>query len=127
MKKVCSFCGRSDKDVKLLITGLNGYICEDCVSQAYQIVQSSGIMNGEGSQNDNKFKIKKVPKPVEIKKYLDKYIIGQDEAKKVLAVAVYNHYKRTAIFSNDPEYRDVELEKSNILLLGPSSLINILR
>ena len=59
MKKVCSFCGRSDKDVKLLITGLNGYICEDCVSQAYQIVQSSGIMNGEGSQNESKFKIKK--------------------------------------------------------------------
>lgn len=115
MKKVCSFCGRSDKDVKLLITGLNGYICEDCVSQAYQIVQSSGIMNGEGSQNDNKFKIKKVPKPVEIKKYLDKYIIGQDEAKRYLAVSVYNHYKR---LQQPEDENGVEIEKSNIIMVG---------
>lgn len=115
MKKVCSFCGRSDKDVKLLITGLNGYICEDCVSQAYQIVQSSGIMNGEGSQNESKFKIKKVPKPVEIKKYLDKYIIGQDEAKRYLAVSVYNHYKR---LQQPEDENGVEIEKSNIIMVG---------
>jgi len=93
-QKKCSFCGRSEKDVKLLITGLNGYICEDCAQQAYNIVMETGALaqgkNGEGEA----FKLKKVPKPREIKKYLDEYIIGQDEAKRYLSVAVYNHYKR---------------------------------
>ena len=92
MKKVCSFCGRSDKEVRLLITGLNGYICDDCSMQAYEIVQSSGIL-GNKSAGD-KFKIKKVPKPKDIKKHLDEYVIGQDDAKRYLSVAVYNHYKR---------------------------------
>jgi ATP-dependent Clp protease ATP-binding subunit ClpX len=92
MKKVCSFCGRGEKDVKLLINGITGCICEDCAKQAYQIVQQTGIMNTK--DDDKSFKIKKVPKPKEIKTYLDDYIIGQDEAKRYLSVAVYNHYKR---------------------------------
>ncbi len=113
MRKVCSFCGRSEKDVKLLITGINGYICEDCASQAYQIVQQSGIYGAGGK--DNRYKVKKVPKPKEIKEHLDQYVIGQDEAKRYLSVAVYNHYKRL----QQPEDNDgVEIEKSNIIMVG---------
>ncbi len=116
MKKVCSFCGRSDKEVKLLITGINGYICEDCAMQAYQIVQSTGLMNAEGAnRGKGKFKLKKVPKPREIKDYLDQYVIGQDEAKRYLAVSVYNHYKRLQQPSDD---NVVEIEKSNIIMVG---------
>ncbi len=113
MKKVCSFCGRSDKEVRLLITGLNGYICDDCSMQAYEIVQSSGIL-GNKSAGD-KFKIKKVPKPKDIKKHLDEYVIGQDDAKRYLSVAVYNHYKRLQQ-PVDPD--GVEIEKSNIIMVG---------
>lgn len=113
MKKVCSFCGRSDKEVRLLITGLNGYICDDCSMQAYEIVQSSGIL-GNKSAGD-KFKIRKVPKPKDIKKHLDEYVIGQDDAKRYLSVAVYNHYKRLQQ-PVDPD--GVEIEKSNIIMVG---------
>ena len=113
MKKVCSFCGRSDKEVRLLITGLNGYICDDCSMQAYEIVQSSGIL-GNKSAGD-KFKIKKVPKPKDIKKHLDEYVRGQDDAKRYLSVAVYNHYKRLQQ-PVDPD--GVEIEKSNIIMVG---------
>ena len=118
MKKVCSFCGRGEKEVKLLITGLNGYICEDCAVQAYQIVQSTGVVEetsaGKKGKED-KFQLKKVPKPKEIKEYLDEYIIGQDEAKRYLSVAVYNHYKRL----QQPKGDDgVEIEKSNIIMVG---------
>lgn len=87
MKKVCSFCGRGEKEVRLLITGLNGFICEDCTTQAYQIVQSAipaaGDVSAKGDDDGN-FNIKKVPKPKDIKSYLDEYIIGQDEAKRFL-------------------------------------------
>ena len=114
MKKVCSFCGRSDKDVRLLITGLTGYICEDCATQAYHIVQSAGLGEPEAKKSD-RFQIKKVPKPTEIKAYLDEYIIGQDEAKRNLSVAVYNHYKRLQQ-PDDPS--GVEIEKSNIIMVG---------
>ena len=115
MKKVCSFCGRTEKEVKLLITGLNGYICEDCASQAYQIVLSSGLKDEEKYGKEKKFKIKKVPKPIEIKNYLDQYVIGQEDAKRYLAVSVYNHYKRL----QQPEDNDgVEIEKSNIIMVG---------
>lgn len=112
MKKICSFCGRGEKDVKLLITGLNAYICEDCAVQAYKIAQSSGVLNAtEHKQAD----LKKVPKPVQIKKYLDQYVIGQDDAKRYLAVSVYNHYKRL----QQPTDKDgVEIEKSNIIMVG---------
>ena len=117
-QKKCSFCGRNEKDVKLLITGLNGYICEDCAQQAYNIVMQTGALAQEQSGEGDSFKVKKVPKPKEIKKYLDEYIIGQDEAKRYLSVAVYNHYKRINAGQNKNE--DVELRKSNILMLGPT-------
>ena len=115
MKKECSFCGRNEKEVKLLITGLNGYICEDCAQQAYRIVQEN-----MPDTNAKKAKTKKrpqlhVPKPKEIKAYLDQYVIGQDEAKRYLSVAVYNHYKRL----QQPTSEDgVEIEKSNIIMVG---------
>lgn len=115
MKKVCSFCGRSDREVGLLISGLTGYICDNCVKQAHDILLSSGMMDGKKSGRDGKFKLKKVPKPHEIKAYLDQYVIGQDEAKRFLAVSVYNHYKRL----QQPEDKDgVEIEKSNIIMVG---------
>ena len=115
-KNVCSFCGRSEKEVNLLITGLNGHICDNCVLQAYQIVQSSEQLNDKHGGTDAKpFSLKKVPKPKEIKKYLDQYIIGQDEAKRYLAVSVYNHYKRLQQPKDDD---GVEIEKSNIIMVG---------
>lgn len=113
-QKKCSFCGRSEADVRLLITGLTGYICEDCAQQANNIVLESGIL-GAKDENFNDIDIKKVPKPKEIKAYLDEYIIGQDEAKRYLAVAVYNHYKR---LQQPKEDDDVEVEKSNIIMVG---------
>ena len=112
-KKVCSFCGRSENEVRLLITGINGFICEDCAKQAYEIIQSTGVLAPKAGEG--KFVLKEVPKPVEIKKYLDEYIIGQDQAKRNLAVAVYNHYKRL----QQPKDEDgVEIEKSNIIMVG---------
>ena len=119
MRKTCNFCGRSDKEVKLLITGVNGFICEECAQQAYEIVKSSGLADEEaeadetGGTQGRKFQLKRVPKPREIKEYLDQYVIGQEEAKRYLSVAVYNHYKRL----QQPE-GDVEIEKSNIIMAG---------
>ncbi len=117
-KKACSFCGRDESEVRLLITGLHGFICEDCSQQAYKIVQQSGVLgaNGEAHARSGDYKpLKKVPKPMEIKAYLDQYIIGQDEAKRYLAVSVYNHYKRLG----QPVDEDgVEIEKSNIIMVG---------
>jgi ATP-dependent Clp protease ATP-binding subunit ClpX len=116
-KKVCSFCGRGENEVKLLITGLNGYICENCAHQAYEIVQSAGLAEEEQHNDgkDSSFKMNKVPKPKDIKKYLDEYIIGQDEAKRFLSVSVYNHYKRLQQPVDD---NGVEIEKSNIIMVG---------
>ena len=114
MKKTCSFCGRSDKDVRLLITGLNGYICEDCAEQAYKIVQENLKQPDQLAKSD-KFRMKDVPKPTEIKAYLDQYVIGQDEAKRYLSVAVYNHYKR---LQQPADENGVEIEKSNIIIVG---------
>lgn len=112
-KKSCSFCGRSENDVRLLITGMNGYICEACVEQAYEILRSSGI--GESLTSKSDFDTKGVPKPKEIKAFLDEYVIGQDDAKRFLSVAVYNHYKRLKQPSTDD---GVEIEKSNIIMVG---------
>ena len=114
-KKVCSFCGRSDHDVKLLISGLSGFICESCAEQAYEIVKSSGINDVSNGGRNGQFKMKKIPKPMEIKEHLDQYVIGQDEAKKFLSVAVYNHYKRLQQQRDD---NGVEIEKSNIIMVG---------
>ena len=105
--------------MRLLITGVNGYICEDCVQQAYEILQTTGILankdkDGKGD-GKGRFQLKKVPKPKEIKEYLDQYVIGQDEAKRYLSVAVYNHYKRLAQPKDD---NGVDIEKSNIILVG---------
>lgn len=115
MNKVCSFCGRSEKDAKLLITGVDGYICESCAVQAYEIVRSTGLLDEEKQKPVTKFKIKKVPKPRDIKKHLDQYVIGQDDAKRCLAVSVYNHYKRLQQPDDD---NGVEIEKSNIIMVG---------
>ena len=109
----CSFCGRNEKEVKLLISGINAYICENCSQQAYEIVQTSGVLRSKDKKE--KKDLKQLPKPQEIKDYLDQYVIGQDEAKRYLAVSVYNHYKRLY----QPEEKDgVEIEKSNIIMVG---------
>lgn len=114
-EKVCSFCGRSENEVKLLITGLHGYICEECSQQAYQITIESGVLGRGKDSQRGKFKLKKVPKPKEIKEHLDQYVIGQDDAKRFLSVAVYNHYKR---LQQPVEDDGVEIEKSNIIMVG---------
>ena len=118
MKNVCSFCGRGEKEVRLLISGLNGHICDDCARQAYQIVQDNLKETTKtaktGKDGDEVAKLK-VPKPKEIKEYLDQYVIGQDDAKRYLSVAVYNHYKRLQQPVDDD---GVEIEKSNIIMVG---------
>lgn len=114
MKKECSFCGRSEKEVKLLISGYGAYICEDCAERAYQIVKESGL-DAASDAGKGSPKMKNVPKPKEIKDYLDQYIIGQDEAKRFLSVAVYNHYKR---LQQPDDENGVEIEKSNIIMVG---------
>ena len=120
----CSFCGRSENEVEVLLTGLDGYICADCVEKAHDIIlatmgRSSDPIAARANRSAGKgeFKLKQVPKPTEIKEHLDQYIIGQDEAKRFLAVAVYNHYKRL----QQPDTQDgVEIEKSNVIMVGPT-------
>ena len=116
-KRVCSFCGRSEDQVRLLITGLHGYICEDCAQQAYKIVSESGVLGGTSAAEKvaDTNKPRRVPKPREIKEYLDQYVIGQDEAKRYLSVSVYNHFKRLQQPVDDD---GVEIEKSNIIMVG---------
>jgi ATP-dependent Clp protease ATP-binding subunit ClpX len=110
----CSFCGRSRDEVKILIAGQDGHICENCVEHAQEIItQELSTKNDNGKQGSN-FKLN-VKKPLEIKHFLDEYIIGQDEAKKVLSVAVYNHYKRV---THKVQADEVEIEKSNIVMVG---------
>lgn len=105
----CSFCGRREDEVNLLIYGIDGYICDDCAEQANKIIK-------EAKQSKHKdVELKNLPKPKEIKEYLDQYVIGQDSAKVALSVAVYNHYKRLNHRNVDD---DVELEKSNIIMVG---------
>jgi len=106
--KKCSFCGRRESEVHLLITGIDGCICDECTSQANHILRENTSMK-------QKEKITDLPKPIEIKQYLDKYVIGQDDAKVALSVAVYNHYKR---LNNPAADDDVEIEKSNIIMVG---------
>ena len=101
--------------MKLLITGINGYICEDCAKQAYQIVQEN-LQEKHAAPNKRPQQRKDVPKPKEIKEYLDQYVIGQEEAKRFLSVAVYNHYKRLQQPEDDKD--GVEIEKSNIIMVG---------
>ena len=112
----CSFCGRREDEVALLLTGQDGYICSDCVRTAYGMIQD--IMEPSKSGSSPVPTAAKAPKPREIKAFLDQYVIGQDRAKVVLSVAVYNHYKR--LENNLARKDDVELEKSNVLLVGPT-------
>jgi len=107
----CSFCGREKRDTNLLIAGISGHICDSCIEQAYEIVQEELKKNGDFDINSIK-----LVKPKEINKFLDLYVIGQDEAKKYLSVAVYNHYKR--LMHQNRKDDDVEIEKSNIILVG---------
>ncbi len=110
--KTCSFCGRSENEVGLLITGVNGFICNDCAEQAFLIVKEAKEHSGTQVEDID---LNKLPKPKEIKAYLDQYVIGQDDAKRHLAVAVYNHYKR---LKQKDEDDTVEIEKSNIIMVG---------
>jgi ATP-dependent Clp protease ATP-binding subunit ClpX len=113
----CSFCGRLREEVKILIAGQDGHICESCVDHATNIISQElgGTIGEQQTGTSGDFQKLSVRKPIEIKKFLDEYIIGQDEAKKVLAVAVYNHYKR---LNQKVEADDVEIEKSNIIMVG---------
>ncbi len=108
----CSFCGRDKSEALILIAGIDGHICEVCVEQATDIVKEELFSNKE--KEKNKFLLPSNLTPAKIKEYLDEYVIGQDEAKKFLSVAVYNHYKRIGVEAMD----DVEIEKSNILFVG---------
>ena len=111
MKK-CSFCGREENEVNLLLCGENGFICDDCVEKAHEVIRSQMMkVQTKGLSLDE------IPKPREIKEYLDRYVIGQDSAKVTLSVAVYNHYKRLRSLSQG-DSDDVELEKSNIIMVG---------
>jgi ATP-dependent Clp protease ATP-binding subunit ClpX len=112
----CSFCGRNRDEVKILIAGQDGHICENCVEHAREIIEQELVVRDDKITSSFKLTVKK---PMEVKKFLDEYVIGQDDAKKVLAVAVYNHYKRLQQKSNDSHTgNDVEIEKSNIVMVG---------
>ncbi len=108
----CSFCGRNRDEVKILIAGQEGHICENCVEHAREIIEQELVISNDKPASSFKLTVKK---PMEVKKFLDEYVIGQDEAKKVLAVAVYNHFKRLQQKTNE---NDVEIEKSNIIMVG---------
>ena len=107
----CSFCGRDKREALILIAGIDGHICESCVEQAYQIVHDEVK---DSKIEPHSFNLPENLKPIQIKEYLDQYVIGQDDAKKYLSVAVYNHYKRLKHKSKD----DIEIEKSNIIFVG---------
>ena len=112
-KRRCSFCGRSEDEVGFLITGVNGCICDTCSEQAYEIVQEA--LHQHGNSSAGNLNLKELPKPKDIKEFLDQYVIGQDDAKRYLSVAVYNHYKRLI---QPKDENDVEIEKSNIIMVG---------
>jgi|UniRef100_UPI0040283B71 ATP-dependent Clp protease ATP-binding subunit ClpX len=116
--KHCMFCGRSERDVPFLLQGLDGFICSDCVELAHDYLKDT--IGGASKDGKPLGRLEALKKPVEIKEFLDEYVIGQDRAKKMLAVAVYNHYKRINHNLVDRPDDGVELEKSNILLVGPT-------
>ena len=110
----CSFCGRKKDEVQILISGQNGFICENCIEQAHSIVKDS--VNKTSDSASMAASLEELKKPKEIKAFLDEYVIGQDQAKKQLSIAVYNHYKR--LLHAQDENREVEIEKSNIIMIG---------
>ena len=112
-KNRCSFCGRTENEVGFLITGVNGCICDSCVEQAHEIVKEANMHSH--AVKSGIFRLEELPKPTDIKNFLDQYVIGQDDAKRYLSVAVYNHYKRLLQVSDN---NDVEIEKSNIIMVG---------
>ena len=116
--KHCMFCGRSERDVPFLLQGLDGFICSNCVELAHDYLKDT--IGGASKDGKPLGRLEALKKPVEIKEFLDEYVIGQDRAKKMLAVAVYNHYKRINHNLVDRPDDGVELEKSNILLVGPT-------
>ena len=111
----CSFCNRNKDEVRILIAGAEGHICENCVANAQEIIDQELNPAGETQKSTPSHFVPKVAKPVEIKHFLDEYVIGQDDAKKILAVAVYNHYKR---LNQQVSEDDVEIEKSNLIMVG---------
>ena len=123
-KKVmrCAFCGKTQDEVDRMLIGPNIYICNECVELCYDLLREDGVVPANDNHNHGRHESegpKHLPKPKEIKEFLDQYVIGQEDAKVTLSVAVYNHYKRLA---NNSRSEDVELQKSNILLLGPSGV-----
>ena len=112
-KKHCSFCGRGENEVGFLISGMEGQICNECVEQAFQIIEEQTKLEKK-AKNEN-LNLSELPKPKDIKAYLDQYVIGQDDAKKYLSVSVYNHYKRLLQQTDDDS---IEIEKSNIIMVG---------
>ena len=110
----CSFCGKSQKQVKKLIAGPGVYICDECIELCNEIIEEEL----HGRTETETINLEELPKPAEISDYLNSYIIGQERAKKIMSVAVYNHYKRVRLGSFGDE--EVELQKSNILMLGPT-------
>jgi len=113
----CSFCGRTDHEVALLVTGQYGAICNECIQQAYEIMQQTESASGEKASQVPGLSLDSLPRPADIKAHLDQYVIGQDDAKRYLSVAVYNHYKRLLQPTTDD---GVEIEKSNIVMVGPT-------
>ena len=114
---ICSFCGKRGDQVKRMLAGRNGYICDECIELCTEVLKEEFEKENE---NPNRQPLQSLPTPKEIKAILDEYVIGQEEPKKTLAVAVYNHYKRISYETGRPEDKDVELQKSNILMLGPT-------
>ena len=114
----CSFCGKPQDMVLSLVSGRNAFICNECISACVDVLKEEGVVITKTKSKPKNEKPKVIPKPKELKAFLDEYVIGQDEAKEALSVAVYNHYKR--VFSKVPE--GVELQKSNVLLLGPTGV-----
>jgi ATP-dependent Clp protease ATP-binding subunit ClpX len=112
-KQHCSFCGRPENELKLLLSGVDGYICNECIERAHEIVKTeiANKQDGFSLKNDE------LPRPKQIKEFLDQYVIGQDDAKRYLSVSVYNHYKR---LMHTPGKDEVEIEKSNIIMVGPT-------
>jgi len=113
-ERKCSFCDRAESEVNILFTGLKGNICDQCIENAHHLLQEATGDTNKKRDNKTDLKDHKIYKPREIKAFLDQYVIGQDDAKKVLSVAIYNHYKRLM----QPTQDDVEIEKSNIIMVG---------